>query len=230
MKKYSYVERQRERQMRRLMKPLREAQWKYRNLMLLLVSLLIAYFMLRTAYLESLISSIGNFGIFGPFFAGMLYPFSLSVAPSMAIFYALSKKYSPITIGLIGAVGTVIGDYAIFKFAKEKLAKEIRLLLGQINSKTSYIFENSIFYKLFPFSNLVLSKRFRIFMIKARRSKIWRAAIWVITGLMIASPLPDELGIALLGMTNQKTRKFIIFSFLCNFVGIVGILYFSTVV
>lgn len=230
MKKYSYAKRQRERQMRRLMKPLIDARWKYRNLMLLLISLLVAYFMLRTAYLESLILGIGNFGIFGPFFAGMLYPFSLSVAPAMAIFYALSKTYNPITIGLIGAFGTVIADYAIFKFAKEKLAKEIKLLLGRINRKTRHIFQSSIFYKLFPFSNLVLSKRFRIFMIKTRRSRVWRTAIWIMTALMIASPLPDELGIALLGMTNQKTKRFVVFSFLCNFIGIVSIFYFSRIV
>jgi hypothetical protein len=225
--KYSYERRLRERKVERIARPLKRVQWKYRNMITLFLSLAIAYALLRTAYFEILISRMGEFIIPGSFVAGLLYAFSLSVAPSVAIFYAIAKSYNILVIALVGALGCVIGDYAIFRFVRDKLVCEIKLLIDELNSRTICIFENSIFYKLFPFSNLLLSRRFKILMIKASRSKLWRIMIWLMAGVIIASPLPDELGIMILGATNQQPKKFIIFSYICDFIGILGILYLS---
>jgi len=65
-------------------------------------------------------------------------------------------------------------------------------------------------------------------MMKASRSRIYSFFIKIIAYLIIASPLPDELGVALLGTTKQKTKEFLILSYFMNFLGISGISYLAT--
>ena len=54
---------------------------------------------------------------------------------------------------------------------------------------------------------------------KLRKSKT-RWLIPGIAGFIIASPLPDEVGISLLGITKFSTRKFMFLAFILNFIGI----------
>ena len=55
------------------------------------------------------------------------------------------------------------------------------------------------------------------------RFKHFRWLTLLAGALLIASPLPDELGIALLGFSKVSTRYFAILSFVFNFLGILGI-------
>ena len=48
-----------------------------------------------------------------------------------------------------------------------------------------------------------------------------RGLLFLLGGLIIASPLPDELGISLFGFSKAKTSWFVPLSFTFNFIGIV---------
>jgi len=54
---------------------------------------------------------------------------------------------------------------------------------------------------------------------KIKRSK-WKWVIPGIAGFIIASPLPDEVGIALLGVTHFDTNSFMLLAFVLNFIGL----------
>ena len=54
---------------------------------------------------------------------------------------------------------------------------------------------------------------------KLKKSK-FKWLIPGISGFIIASPLPDEVGISLLGVTKFDTTKFMILAFTLNFIGI----------
>jgi hypothetical protein len=45
----------------------------------------------------------------------------------------------------------------------------------------------------------------------------------VVGALVIASPLPDELGITLLGIARLRNWQFVVLSFIFNFAGIFAI-------
>ena len=45
----------------------------------------------------------------------------------------------------------------------------------------------------------------------------------VLGTLVIASPLPDELGVAMLGLAKTDKKSFLIISYLGNFLGILAI-------
>lgn len=50
---------------------------------------------------------------------------------------------------------------------------------------------------------------------------------WLLPGLgavIIASPLPDELGVSLMGVSNLKTRTFFLLAFLLNALGIFALI------
>lgn len=54
---------------------------------------------------------------------------------------------------------------------------------------------------------------------KIKRSK-WKWVIPGIAGFIIASPLPDEVGIALLGVTHFDNNSFMLLAFVLNFIGL----------
>lgn len=222
--RYSFRVRQREKKIENAVEQLKKVQWRYRNSIFLIISVLLAYFLLRDSRVENAILELKNLSYAGAFLSGIFFSFSLTVAPSTAILYLLGKRLNPIFIAAIGAGGCLIGDYLIFRFVKDKLIEEIKLIGEGINSH----FQNSIFYRIFPFSNLLLSNKFKIIMMKASHSRIYSFFIKIIAYLIIASPLPDELGVALLGTTKQKTKEFLILSYFMNFLGISGISYLAT--
>ncbi|MEM5834884.1 MAG: hypothetical protein QXQ69_03495 [Candidatus Aenigmatarchaeota archaeon] len=218
--KYSFEKRQREKKIERIVKELKRVRWQYRNTIFFLISISIAYLILRNESFVEMLYNLGRIGYLGSFFSGLFYTFSLSVAISTVIFYKMGKYFNPFLIAFIGAFGSVISDYFIFRFVRDNLVDEIKLLVNNTSKKVVKTFKNSIFYKIFPFSNLALSETFERTWLKVSRSRKWKILISFLGCCMIASPLPDELGIALLGSIKLESKKFIIFSYLLNFIGI----------
>ena len=54
---------------------------------------------------------------------------------------------------------------------------------------------------------------------KLKRSK-FKWLVPGIGGLIISSPLPDEMGVSLLGMTKFNTNQFMVLSFILQFIGL----------
>ena len=52
--------------------------------------------------------------------------------------------------------------------------------------------------------------------------------LYAFAGLVIASPLPDEIGVSLLGISKIKLYKFIIISFIFNTIGVLLVILSST--
>jgi len=212
MKKYSYKKRQMERKVENAVNHVKEFHWKYRNLFFLSGSIIVACILLQLPYFQSLLSKLEYFGYFGAFISGMFFSYGMTAAPATAVLFTLGKSLNPFLIALVGAGGTVIGDYIIFRFVKNRLIDEIRELSHEINNKSK------------PFSDLIVSERRRIMLWrKVSKSKIWRVIIPIIAGFIIASPLPDELGVALFGAVKYDPKKFILYSYLLNFLGILGL-------
>jgi hypothetical protein len=87
----------------------------------------------------------------------------------------------------------VVGDYILFSFVRDRVSDDVAYLLARTGTPR--------------FVNLFRRHTFR----------------WVlpfIGGLIIASPLPDELGLALLGMAKMRTNRFLLLSFAFNATGI----------
>ncbi|MBI2543502.1 MAG: hypothetical protein HYW24_04950 [Candidatus Aenigmarchaeota archaeon] len=194
-------------------------RWKYRNIVFLLVSIGVAYYILTYEQVITFIQDLKDFGYPAAFLSGMMFTYGLTVAPATAVLFNLGKSLNPILIAFIGASGSVISDYIIFRFVRSRLLREIKMLSKEANTLTKPI------RYLFFWEEL----RVRIWC-GISRSKIWQILIPVIGGFIIASPLPDELGAALFGAIKFDAKKFLVIAFVFNFIGILVIAYSAKII
>jgi uncharacterized membrane protein YdjX (TVP38/TMEM64 family) len=168
--------------------------WKYKNTTFLLFSLVLAFFVLRNETLHSFLLHLGNFGYLGAFLAGILFVSTFTVATGAIILLILAETLSPIEIGIIAGFGAVVGDFVIFRFVQDDLAREIKHLYDKLDT------------------NHHLKKIFQ--------TKYFSWTLPVLGAAIIASPLPDEIGVSLMGISKLKTYQFLIISFILNAIGI----------
>lgn len=171
-------------------------KWKYQYLTGILISVLVAIILAQSQAFKDWLLHLGSSEYIGALFAGMLFVSSFTVAISTVIFAIMAQNLHPMAIGLIGGVGAVMGDYLVFKLIRSHLQEELAMLFGK--EGTSYI-------------KTVL------------RSKYIAWTLPIIGVFIIASPLPDELGVSLLGVSEMSEAKFILISYLSNAVGILMI-------
>ncbi len=172
-------------------KTIKRYEWRYHNIILLSASVIAAYYIMRNEVAQELISGLGDLGYIGAFFGGLLFSYGLTTAPAFAILFLLGKSLNPIVIALIGAMGSVVSDYIIFKFVRDRLSRDIMFLLKDLG--------------------------IRLHILKVHR---WKSLVPILAGFIIASPLPDELALALLGGVHFDTRKFIAYAYAFNAIGI----------
>jgi len=212
MKKYSYNRSKINRKITKTVNKIQKFHWKYRNLILLLISFVVAYFILSYKPISSFVQGFAHLGYLAAFILGMLFTYALTAVPATAALYNLGGTINPFLIALIGALGSVLSDYLIFRFVKDRLMDEIKLFVEEVNNLSK------------PISDLVFPERMRVLAWKKiSKSRIWKYLIPVMAGFIIASPLPDELGVAIFGATKYEPKKFLIFSYCANFIGIFAI-------
>ena len=170
---------------------------KYTNLFLVLLSIIAAFTLSRAEVFHSFLFNLGNYGYVGAFIAGILFVSTFTVATGGLILLVLAETLSPVEIALIAGAGAVVGDILIFHIVKDNLSGELVDLYKQFGGR--------------HFTHLLHSKYFR-----------W--TLPVLGALIIASPLPDELGVSLMGISQMNTLKFIPISFFLNSLGIFLIL------
>jgi len=167
--------------------------WKYHNLVLLILSLVVAYFILKSGLVKEFISNLHELSYIGVFIAGLFFSYGFTTAPSISILYLLAQNLNPFLIALIGMFGAVTSDYLIFKFVKSGLSKEIKKIEAKFRFHPHF-----------------------------RRSyvNILKSIAPLIAGLILASPLPDEIAASILGSIKYNDEKFILISCFSKFLGI----------
>lgn len=176
---------------------------KHKNLSLLCLSLLVALFLSRYEPFHYFLLHLGSLGYLGAFFAGMLFVSTFTVATGAVILLVLAEQLSPLEIGIIAGAGAVVGDFTIFRFIKDNLTKEITPIYNKLGGK--------------HLTTILHTKYFS-----------W--TLPVLGAIIIASPLPDEIGVSLMGIAKMKTYQFLFVSFVLNAIGIFFVLSASALI
>ncbi|EKE13893.1 MAG: hypothetical protein ACD_12C00765G0001 [uncultured bacterium] len=174
-----------------------ERRWRryhFKNLTYFGISILTGLILLRTPLFREIIFHLENFGYIGAFFGGMLFVSTFTVSIGIALLLLLAETLHPIEIGIIAGIGAVVGDLVIFQYIRSK---------GLI-SEIKHFFE---FFGGDKLKHLIHTKYFS-----------W--TLPVLGAIIIASPLPDEMGVGLMGISKLKTSQFILLSFVLNAIGI----------
>lgn len=172
---------------------------------IVMLSIVVAILLVQTRTIDIFLAASREFGHVGSFIAGMFFTSIFTTAPSIVTLGEISKAQGIIETALWASLGSVIGDMLIFRFVKDRMARHLTEILPH---KSTY-------------------RRF----LKLLKFRFFRYLTFLVGGLIIASPLPDELGISLLGLSRMREIYFVPLSFAFNFFGIVviGLIAASTV-
>ncbi|MDH4358490.1 MAG: hypothetical protein OEV37_00880 [Candidatus Berkelbacteria bacterium] len=167
--------------------------WHYKNTLFLALGLLSFFLLLRSPAVVSLLKSAGNFGYLGSFISGVFFVSIFTVAPATAVLFELAENFNPVLVALFAGLGAVLGDYFIFRFLKDRVFQELsELFRGVKRGFIGGVFRTPYFSWLIP----------------------------LLGALIIALPLPDEMGVAVMGLSKVKTWQFVAITFLLNSIGI----------
>lgn len=143
---------------------------------------------------QTMLAQAGDGVVWISLVAGIFFTSLITTAPAMAVLGELSLSANLFVVALVGALGAVAGDYIIFAFVRDRVSQDAAYLLrGPRFSRMFLVFKRPHFRRVLPF----------------------------VGALIIASPLPDELGLALLGLARIDRRYFFAISYSMNFIGII---------
>ena len=159
----------------------------------LVISVGVAIYLVKTGMIHQLVYSIGELKWFGIIAAGMFFTSAFTTAPAIAVLGTFAGTTSLPVLAILGGIGAVIGDYIIFRLIKKRVTRDFQYLLSfSKNKRFKAIFQTKVFRFFVPF----------------------------IGAMIIASPLPDEIGVAVLGISKINDHWFFPLSFLANGAGI----------
>lgn len=171
--------------------------FRYHNLTLLVLSCLAVYLLAKQPQVTRLLQSLGEYSYLGAFIGGILFVSTFTVALGVLILSTLAVTMSPVEIGIIAGAGAVVGDTLIFHFVRDNLLAEIEPIYDKLGGNH---------------------------LTKLLHTRYFSWTVPVVGAAIIASPLPDEIGVTMLGIAKMKTRTFLLLSFVLNTAGIMFIL------
>ena len=167
-----------------------------RDALILIFSIFVAVYIQKLARAEHLIGyfSVWYYSVLAAFLTGLMFSVTFSVAISTSIFLLLGDtSVNPLLIALVGGLGSVAGNSIIYKFFKDDLMADISSLEPQYAKRITHnILHSKLFIGLVPY----------------------------VAALLLASPLPDEIGIFMLAGTKLKYTNFFLLSFALHSIGI----------
>lgn len=169
---------------------------RYKLLSIFLVSVMVAIFVAENDYINGILHNLGQFGYVGALVAGFLFVSTFTTVTSIVVIGILAQDLNPIALALIGGVGAMLGDLVVYRFLKNNVDKELMLVFGE---------EGEVHAK------------------KVLKSKYIAWTLPIIGALIIASPLPDELGLGLMGFSKMSETKLMLVSYISNAFGILAV-------
>lgn len=202
MEKYSYTATQRNRKIGRVVGRIKTFHLKHQNTVILVLSGLFTYYLIRTGLVSDAVGLLGNFGYPSAFVLGFLFSFGFTTTPASATLFFLAKHINPIAMAAIGAMGAALSNLTIYMFVKYQLLDEIRYIMNE-DLKLEF-------------------SKFEIILTQSVMRKKWmKVFVPALAGVLTAMPVPTELIAAVLwNIVRYKPQLVLIYSFIFSFIGI----------
>ncbi|MBI5156035.1 hypothetical protein HZA45_02040 [Candidatus Peregrinibacteria bacterium] len=162
-------------------------------------AIILAYFFYQTGYLQWIGDHLDGFGYPSIFLAGALYGFGFTAPFASAYFIAISPHVSPLPAAIIGGIGAATADMTIFQLITVSFRNEL------VRLHTTNVY-----------------KRIHALLCRSTASERLRCiGKWLLAGITIASPLPDEIGVTILAtVTDIESKRMAVLCFTLNAMGI----------
>src|SRR3989344_6767804 len=162
----------------------------------LIVSFLLSIWLAKADVIGAFIERAAEFEEISSFISGIFFTSILTTAPAIVALGELGQHIAPWKVALFGGAGAVCGDLLIFRFLHSPLANYI--IRAAVNSR-----------------------------LRRLGAALAKSALWWIGPLLgaavIASPLPDEIGLLMMGLSSMRLWSFIVLAYVMNAAGIYAI-------
>lgn len=164
------------------------------DMLILSISILFTVFLVKSGLAKDLFSALHFAPAIASFIAGLFFTSVITIAPAAVAISEIAISRPVLEVAFFGAIGAGIGDLIIFYFVQKRIKKDIDDLISESLKKNVL----SVFrFEFLRWLNPVLGM------------------------LIIVSPLPDEIGIALLAFSKVKPSVLFGFAFFFHFIGII---------
>ncbi|MBP9747368.1 hypothetical protein KBD13_00305 [Patescibacteria group bacterium] len=159
-------------------------------------SIVVATALVQTGVIHAAVHGVRDLAYAGSFLAGLFFTSLFTIAPSIATLGVLAQEQAPISVAVFGGLGAMCGDLILYLFVRDRVSEDFAYLL------------------------------------RSPRAKRWKAVVasrvprvlWPMFGAMIiASPLPDEIGVAMMWLSKMRLGIFLPVTFFANGLGIYGV-------
>jgi hypothetical protein len=168
-----------------------------KDILFILIGVIIAFLLSESGVFDEMLSFLGSSPVI-IFLTGIFFTSVFTIAPASVAFAHIAQATPVPVVALWGALGALCGDLILFFFIRDKFAVDLERAFKP--SLVKHILHS-----------------FHFGFIK------WISPI--IGALIIASPLPDELGLTLMGLSKTRLIVLIPISFVMNMVGIYALVW-----
>ncbi|MFH1036657.1 MAG: hypothetical protein V1756_01130 [Patescibacteria group bacterium] len=168
-----------------------------RDIGIIVLSIIVAIIFIKTGVIEEILKQTRDLWFLDSFVAGMFFTSVFTTIPAIVALGEIAQSsQSVLIVAIFGGLGALCGDLIVFRFMRDRFGEDImHLIRNSGNSRLQSII----------------------------RLKSFRWLTFFLGALVIASPLPDELGLTMMGLSKTKTSLFIPVSFIFNSLGILVI-------
>lgn len=169
-------------------------EYKHTTVALLAAALFVA--LLDSTVVAGLLSLVKQLGYFGAFLAGLLSVSFFTTAPAIVMLIDLANELDPIALAIVAGAGAMVGDWLLMMFFEDRVIRELKPLLRKLH----------------------------IHQMVARLRYKYTSWILVVAGaISLATPIPDEIGVALLGISHFNKAYLLGVCFVLNTIGLLAI-------
>jgi len=166
------------------------------DLAVIAVSAVFAAGIVGSDVVDTVLSYGPNADLLVSFLAGVFFVSIFTAVPATAVLAGLAESGNLLSVAVLGGLGSVVGDYILFLFLRDRLMRNAGRALPK-----------SIFH--------------RVLVVLQRRQ--YHRLLQVLGIVFLATPLPDEPALALLGLTSISRGAFFVLSFVTHAAGILAI-------
>lgn len=177
---------------------------RYPKIALLVSSFCVAAVLFELGIFHAFVENLNGHGYFSTFIGGILFSFGFSAPFGLGILLESGKEVHPLLGAIVGGIGALCTDFFLFQTARWT---SIHDELHRLRDTRVVQYVHGLLH------HESISERMREYI------------LWSFAGLLIASPLPDEIGVTLVsGLTEIRLRTFAALCFVLNTIGILIIL------
>ena len=186
-----------------MQKPTKRKSWLKleRDLLIIVAAIFATIVGVNMGVLDYFLSAVQEQYLLASFLAGIFCTSAFTIAPAVIVIAHIgAQNIPPELIAVFAGAGAMLGDAALFIFVRDVFAADLEDFLKA--------------HKMKRFLHFLHMGRYR-----------WFAP--VIGAVIIISPLPDEIGLTLLGFTKARLSSVLALTFVLNTIGIYLLVLFA---